>query len=248
MFWLVDCAEKILQDPRRKVKYTYLLINVLSVIIPIAFSFESKVCFYKRWKALAPAMLIPAVFFIIWDSIFTELGVWGFNPDYLTGIYIFNLPIEEILFFFAIPYCCVFSYDVLNHFIKKDVLGKNARHLGMILIYVCIALAITYSGRSYTATTSVFVALFLLFQLMYVKPAYWSRLVLTYLIILIPFFIVNGVLTGTGLDAPVVWYNDKENLGVRLLTIPIEDTLYGFLLIASNISLYEYFQRRLKLK
>lgn len=248
MFRTVDRAEEILQDPRRKVKYTYLLVNLLSVIVPIAFSFESKVGFYKRWKALFPALLIPAVFFIIWDSVFTKMGVWGFNPDYLTGVYLFNLPIEEILFFFAIPYCCVFSYDVLNHFIKKDVLGKNARHIGMILIYVCIALAITHSDKWYTATTSSFLALFLLFQLMYAKPKYWSRLVFAFLVILIPFFIVNGVLTGSGLDAPVVWYNDDENFGIRLLTIPIEDTLYGFLLIALNITLYEKFKISFKLE
>ena len=248
MFWTTDCASKILQDPRGKVKYTYLLVNLLSVIVPIAFSFESKVGFYKRWKALFPALLIPALFFIIWDSIFTEMGVWGFNLDYLMGVYVFNLPIEEILFFFAIPYCCVFSYDVLNHFIKKDVLGKNARHIGMVLIYVCIALAITHSDRVYTTTTASFLALFLLFQLIYLKPVYWSRLVFAYLVILIPFCIVNGVLTGTGLDAPVVWYNNYENLGFRLLTIPIEDTLYGFLLIALNITLYEKFKISFKLE
>ncbi|MGB0369667.1 MAG: lycopene cyclase domain-containing protein [Flavobacteriales bacterium] len=28
-----------------------------------------------------------------------------------------------------------------------------------------------------------------------------------------------------------------------MLTIPIEDTIYGFLLIASNITLFEHFKR-----
>jgi lycopene cyclase domain-containing protein len=67
--------------------------------------------------------------------------------------------------------------------------------------------------------------------------------VLAYLVILLPFFIVNGILTGTGLEEPVVWYNDNENMGVRLFTIPVEDTIYGFLLIGLNITLYEFFKR-----
>ena len=34
--------------------------------------------------------------FIIWDSYFTKIGVWGFTPEYLTGFGLFGLPIEEI--------------------------------------------------------------------------------------------------------------------------------------------------------
>ena len=222
--------------------YTYLLVNLFAVIIPFAFSFESKVRFSTRWKALFPALVIPAIPFLIWDSWFTDMGVWGFNPDHLTGINVFNLPFEEVLFFFCIPYACVFTYDVLNRFMKQDVLGANARHMGTVLTYICIALAITYSDKWYTLVTTSLLAMFLLFMLIRLKPAYWSRLVFAYIVILVPFFIVNGVLTGTGLDSPVVWYNDEENLGIRLLTIPIEDSLYGFLLIASNIALYERFK------
>lgn len=224
-------------------KYTYLLVNLLSVIVPFLFSFESKVQFYKKWRYLFPALLIPAIGFLVWDSIFTQQGVWGFNSDYLTGIYLYNLPLEEVLFFFCIPYCCVFSYEVLNHFIKRDVLGRYARHGAIILTYVLVAVAFQYQDRAYTFWTSVLTGIFLLVHLVVLKQPYWSKLVFAYLIILIPFFIVNGILTGTGLENPVVWYNDDENLGIRLLTIPIEDTLYGFLLIGSNISLYEYFKR-----
>ena len=137
----------------------------------------------------------------------------------------------------------MFTYEVLNHFVKRDILGKYARYGTTILAYTLVAVAFKYSNRAYTFYTSVFTLLILLLHLVYLKKEYWSRLVFAYLVILVPFFIVNGILTGTGLEEPVVWYNDAENLGIRLLTIPIEDSIYGFLLIASNITLFEFFKR-----
>lgn len=220
-------------------KYAYLLVNLGSIAIPFAFSFESRIAFYKKWKALFPALLIPAIPFLIWDSIFTAHGVWGFNERYLTGIHIGNLPLEEILFFICIPYACVFSYEVLNYFIKQDVLGKYARYGTTILTYMLVAVAFQTTDQLYTFTTSVFTFLFLILHLVILKSAYWSKLVFAYLLILIPFFFTNGTLTGTGLEEPIVWYNDAENLGIRLLTIPVEDLFYGFLLFGLNITIYE---------
>lgn len=43
---------------------------------------------------------------------------------------------------------------------------------------------------------------------------------LTFLIILIPFVIVNSILTGSFIEGEVVWYNNAENLGIASLTIP----------------------------
>ena len=65
-----------------------------------------------------------------------------------------------------------------------------------------------------------------------------------YLWHLIPFFIVNGILTGTGIDGEVVWYNNAENLGIRLGTIPIEDSLYSLSLMLMNISIFEWLKGR----
>src|SRR5210317_1835287 len=107
--------------------YTYLLINLFSILIPFIASFDKRLDFYKQWKFLFPAIIITLAFFISWDVLYTYLGVWGFNPKYLTGINLINLPIEEWMFFVAIPYSCVFTYYALNYLIKKDYLGKYAK-------------------------------------------------------------------------------------------------------------------------
>ncbi len=221
--------------------YTYLLINLCSVVVPFVCSFEHRIAFYKNWKAIIPALLLPAIGFLVWDSLFTQLGVWGFNPRYITGLSLFNLPLEEVLFFFAVPYASLFTYVVLNHFVKWDVFGKFAKPLGLALFAALVVIAVLHSDKLYTFWTALLAAVFLATHLFVLKRHYWSRLLFAYVVVLIPFFIVNGLLTGTGLEEPVVWYNNQENLGIRMLTIPVEDTIYGFLLIGLNITLYEYF-------
>jgi lycopene cyclase domain-containing protein len=53
-------------------------------------------------------------------------------------------------------------------------------------------------------------------------------------------FIVNGYLTWR----PVVIYGEGFYLGIRLFTIPIEDFLFGFSLITSNIVLWEFYTQK----
>jgi lycopene cyclase domain-containing protein len=53
----------------------------------------------------------------------------------------------------------------------------------------------------------------------------------SFLIALIPFLIVNGLLT----SLPVVLYNNTENLGIRIYSIPVEDVIYGYVLLLGTI-------------
>src|SRR6187399_149007 len=197
-------------------KYLYLLINVLTILIPLAASFHPKAPFYKTWKYLAPAILIPGILFIIWDEIFTRMDVWGFNKQYLTGIYIGSLPIEEILFFICIPYACVFIYFTLNHLIEKDYLFPHQELISSVIILLALVLGMYFFEKLYTGVTFVLLGLTLAFQMLKLRTRYMGRFYFAFAMILIPFFIVNGILTGSFIDQPVVRYNDAENLGIRL--------------------------------
>jgi lycopene cyclase domain-containing protein len=224
-------------------KYLYLSINLLSIAFPLLFSFYSKANFSRKWRYLWPAILIPGIVFVIWDEFFTRLGVWGFNEAYLTGIYIGNLPLEEVLFFICIPYACVFTYEALKYLIPRDYIGSAHKTISVILIVPCVLLGVVHIDKWYTSTTLLSLAIFLV-ALHFMKwDSFMGRFYFTYLFLLIPFFVVNGILTGSGIDEPVVWYDNAENLGWRIATIPVEDLFYGMILIAMNVSIFERLQR-----
>ena len=67
-----------------------------------------------------------------------------------------------------------------------------------------------------------------------------GRFYLAYLVSLIPFYIVNGILTGI----PVVIYNDLQNSGIRIGTIPFEDHFYSLAMILMNVLFFEYFRTK----
>ena len=102
----------------------YFQVLILSLIIPLTFSFHPKIKFHKRFDCFLKTNIIVLIPFVIWDIIFVKLGVWGFNTNYLQEIFVLNLPIEEILFFVIIPFCCVFTYEVFTG-IKINIIKNN---------------------------------------------------------------------------------------------------------------------------
>ncbi len=227
--------------------YLYLVIDIGSFIFPFAFSFYPKANFSKKWKFLIPALFVGAIPFIGWDFAFTHLGVWGFNPKYLCGIYFFNLPIEEVLFFFCIPYACIFTYEAVNYLSGTVIVKEYTAHLiTYVLIFGLLTVGTLHHDRWYTSVTFFATAAFLILLRRVWSVDYLGKFYFAFLFILAPFFLVNGILTGTGLDEPVVWYNDNENLDLRMGTIPVEDIFYGMLLLLLNISVFEYLSNKNK--
>lgn len=227
-------------------RYLYLALNVGSISFPFLFSFYPKANFSKEWKHLFPALLTTALVFIAWDEWFTQLGVWGFNPRYLTGIYLGSLPLEEVMFFVFIPYACLFIYFSASYLSKRDYLASLHQHITVSLIAVLIIIGTLYFNHWYTSVTFFSLALFLSLHQWYWKSTYMGRFYFSYLFVLIPFFIVNGILTGSFIDQEVVWYNNQENLGIRIGTIPLDDFFYNMLMLLMVTSIYEGLKTRKK--
>jgi lycopene cyclase domain-containing protein len=228
-------------------KYLYLILNLITIGLPLLLSFDKKVAYFKRWKYLFPSIFIMAVIFIVWDVVFTKFGIWGFNEKYLVGLNIINLPIEEWLFFITIPYASVFIYDCIKYYFPNLGVHDTGNIIAVVLGILLAILAILNLGKHYTYITFISLSLILLL-LVIRRSKYLGRFFISYGIVLIPFFIVNGILTGSWIPEPVVWYNDNFNLDFRLWTIPLEDVFYGMLLILGNVAFYEYFQKRSMIK
>ncbi len=196
-----------------------------------------------KWKYLFKALFLPAIFYVIWDSRFTSMDVWSFSENHISGLHIFNLPLEEVLFFIVVPYCCVFIYEcVIVYFPKLYTATKATDNFFLLLGIVLLLTGIYHYDKWYTAVTCILcgTALISINRFSSVKKHFKSlAFFISYLIILIPFLIVNGILTAI----PVVLYNDQENLGLRIYTIPIEDVFYGMLLLLLTITLYEKLKR-----
>lgn len=196
--------------------------------------------FIQYWKAFFTAILVVGLFFIAWDIYFTQTEVWGFNDEYLIGFRIFGMPLEEYLFFLLIPYASVFIHYSLAYFVPKTVLPQRiSKVITYILFAVSLSVALSNTDKIYTLCSFGLFALLMLGQIIF-KWKDVNRFYISFIIIYIPFYFVNNALTGNYSDNPVVFYDDTENLGIRVGTMPLEDSFYCFTLLYSIVLFFEY--------
>ncbi|MEZ4938021.1 MAG: lycopene cyclase domain-containing protein [Crocinitomicaceae bacterium] len=226
--------------------YAYLIINLAVLSVPLWRSFDPRVGVSKNHRAIGLAIGITSIIFLIWDIHFTRTGVWGFNPNYHLDFLIFDLPISEILFFLTVPYACIFSYLVIEHFFGHlKIFHFDSRIFSYGLAGFFLILAIFNLGREYTFWASFAAFLITMINLIN-RSEFIPKFLVSYLILLLPFILTNGILTGSFSDEPIVWYNDSENLGIRLMRIPLDDFIYNYALLLINITLFEKFRSTYK--
>ena len=241
---LLYAVPRVADLPWLESQWTYFYLHLFTFLPVFALSFDRNVHYYRKWKYLGPAILPVGLFFIGWDVFFTVREVWGFNPDYLTGLTLFHLPVEEWLFFVTVPFACVFIYECLNFYVKKDWLAPLEPWLTPVLGLLFLVIGIWHWDRLYTATTFILAGGFLGYHYLFLDGAYRARFYFAYLVSLLPFLLVNGVLTGGYTREPVVLYNPDEYLGFRVTSVPLDDAVYGFLLLLGVTTFYEHLRKK----
>jgi lycopene cyclase domain-containing protein len=224
--------------------YTYSLILFFTVIICFVASFDKRIQFNHHFGAFLKAAIVVAIPFIIWDIWFTAHGVWWFNTNYTLGITIAGLPLEEILFFIFIPFSCIFTYYTIDKYYKWEVLSAFNNLLVFVSLIILSVVGLLNTDKIYTFITALVTVLTLLYLHFVAKVTWLTKASLVFTILMLGFFPVNGVLTGSFIENPIVNYNPNDFLGIRMFTIPIEDAVYGY----SQFLLVLYFFKLFKQK
>jgi lycopene cyclase domain-containing protein len=240
---------------------TYLLVDLGCLIVPFLSSFHPRLAFYKAWTSTAKAILVMMLCFIPVDVLFTQLGVWGFDSNYTLGYSLFHLPLEEWLFFICIPYASLFTYYCLHQLLPTISWLPKFRVVWILFFLINLVVGIYHYDHLYTSVYHLSCAFLVGLHLFIWKSHYIHRFFLMYLLILIPFVISNGILTGltfwrypllhsavADIQPRIVWYNNEENLGWRLFSIPLDDIAYGCTMLLLSVTCFEYFERKRLIK
>ena len=103
----------------------YGFVLALCGLIPALMYFNKNYPLKGRILVTILGITVSSIPYLIWDVWATEQKHWSFNSNFISGFYFYNLPIEEVLFFFVIPFCLIFVWSILTTYTSwKDLYNK----------------------------------------------------------------------------------------------------------------------------
>jgi len=183
------------------------------------------------WLRLLQVFALVSVPFVLLDSLSHARGWWAYNPDFVMGVRLLGLPVEEIMFFFVVPFACLYLYSAMQR-AAPDVPFRRAwlwrGVIGLAVVAGIILAIIEPKERTiFDAVLFAVVGTVAMFRRPTRTTAIWLLLVLGL------FLVVNTVLTAL----PIVAYDATFGSMYRIGTIPFEDALYNlsFLLLSLGV-------------
>lgn len=218
-------------------KFSYLVFNLIILLSPVfSYFFYSKIIFPNKINHFL-AIIFSSLLFIFHD-IKVNNRWWCFNRKYITGIKIFNLPFEEVLFFFTVSFSCLTIWLNLKTLFNQNFVLLNVFFFGSIFILFFIIFLKT--KKVYTKFVNCFY-----FFLIFLDLFFEVNLILRFnflifsLIVILLTLVFNFYLT----KKPVVIYNKNYLSNLKILTIPLEDFLYGINLTYLLVLITEFLSK-----
>ena len=221
--------------------YGYILLLCAVAATTLLIVMKSLGNFFTELKYMLPAIAFSGAIFVLLNIRFLETGIISFNPKYITGKNLFNLPIEEWFFLivisimsFAIYYQVKIKFE---HFEKPNLL------VSVSLVLLVVFGLITWFSRPKPVTFFIFFLLTIYLAYTIFRNRFKQHLTKFYIALIIsavPFYLFKGILY----SLPVVLYNNEFNLGIQMYGVPVEEFGYFFLLMLINTTIFEYLRDR----
>lgn len=190
---------------------------------------------------IAQAVTWVAVPFVIIDMFVHARGWWSYNPTFILGYRIAGLPIEEIAFFFVVPFACLFLYVALGKLLSVAIVSKvRFTYIAVSLVVFASSVIIQEMKERTVIDGLVMIGVIALLYMDMKGRAMTNVQMIWSLLVAGLFLIVNGVLTGI----PVVTYDHSYGSALRIGSIPVADMLYNVSLLVSVLLVYRYLIRR----
>lgn len=221
-------------------KNLFLCLDIFLFLVPWTFCLDTKAFKLKKLnKAAVPALITGIVFSAI-AIIFNIFGIWGFNSEFLVGIYYRGVPLEFFLFCFSFSFMAISVYQYLNIRFPKNSLQQFSLTLSNLVLGLCIAFSFFGYGHWYTMVVFVLLFILLLFIEYVNKIRFMYRFYRAYVLCLLPFYICFGIMS----KLPILFYEKKQTLGVNIIDIPLESHFYVLTMLLLGVYLLEYFGKR----
>ncbi len=207
-------------------------------------SFGKRIRFIKIWK---PAMIASSIIVAITCtmSVFlTHYGIIGVNQDFTLGLFIFSIPIEEILFYFSFSFFVIFIYELSKLWYKQrgfKILNHSIRIIiALFMLYiVCTDTSGYYTITVLCLTTASIIAWGIFGNL--------NKIGITIILCILPYIITRLILIGELGSSFPIWHDESQQHSIQIGTLPLEEILDGFSLIVASIVTFEIIQKmRLK--
>jgi lycopene cyclase domain-containing protein len=207
---------------------------------------------FPIWQVLLGICLVAFVYTTPWDNYLVATGVWGYDPNLVTGIVFGYVPIEEYTFFILQPVMTGLFFTLLARYLpissekaNNPQLRLTASIFGLIawlismFVFVMSFFDANFAPFIYISITLSWALIPILLQLAFGADILARHWLLVFLAILIPTIYLSWA-DSLAINSGTWTINPAQSLNLFLGTLPIEEAFFFLItntLVVTGMSL-----------